>query len=359
MEHHTVFSAVSTSVRQLYLLLRCISFANKAEVQITSTGIRFSVDEARVVQGLTFLDQSLFTSYNFSSPNDNTQLPRFGISLPALLEVLQIFGISETSSSARNPGGGFTSSYTNVFAAPSLALGGTCRISYAQPGSPLCITIQEGAVATTCEINTYDVGTENDDDGNIPLDRNSMCLKVIMRSTWLHDAVMELSGTNPDAVIISASERSLPYFAFEGEGGPFGDVTIEYLPESKNGPNMNVVRNKKQPLVTETFAIAAPAGMHGRLKQKYKFDLIKKAGRAMGLASKVSIRQDVQGVLSLQFMIEHSGSIEGVKDKNGADSNDGSGEKVYFVDFRFVPLLDGDDDDDEYESEDDEMGQEE
>ena len=350
MDGPAVFSAVTTSVRQLYLLLRCISFAPKAEVQITSDGIRFSVDEARVVQGLTELDKSLFTSYNFNPGDGSTRLPRFEISLPALLETLQIFGISEATLSSRNPSGGFSSSYTNAFTAPSLALGGTCRISYAQVGSPLCITIQEGAVNTTCEINTYDVRGEDDDDGSIPLDRNQLCLKVIMRSTWLHDAITELSGTNPEAVVLNASERSQPYLALEGEGGPFGDVTVDYLPDAKTDPTPSVARSKKQPFVTETFSVTAPAGMHGRLKQKYKFDLLKKAGRAMSLASKVSLRQDLQGVLSLQFMIELGSN--GVKEGSDRTGAEGPGGKAYFVDFRFVPLIDGEDEDeDEYESE--------
>ena len=357
MDGPAVFSAVSTSVRQLYLLLRCISFAPKAEVQITSNGIRFSVDEARVVQGLTFLDKSLFTSYNFNPDNESTQLPRFEISLSALLETLQIFGISEVSSSSRHSGGGFSSSYTNAFTAPSLALGGTCRISYAQEGSPLSITIQEGAVTTTCEINTYTV-REPDDEGSIPLDRNSMCLKVIMRSAWLHDAVAELSGTNSEVVVINASERSAPYFALEGEGGPFGDVTVDYLPESKTEPTPGVARSKKQPFVTETFTVAAPAGMHGRIKQRYKFDLIKKAGRAMSLASKVSIRQDLQGVLSLQFMIELGGTSNGSREGGASSGAEGPGGKVYFVDFRFVPLVDGEDED-EYESDEGEDNEDE
>ena len=349
MDGPAIFSAVSTSVRQLYLLLRCISFGAKAEVQITSDGIRFLVDEARVVQGLTFLDKSLFTSYNFNPDDETTVIPRFEISLSALLETLQIFGISEAGSSSRNAGGGFSSSYTNAFTAPSLALGGTCRISYAQAGSPLSITIQEGAVTTTCEINTYDVRGEADDEGSIPLDRNSMCMKVIMRSTWLHDAIAELSGTSPEAVVIHASQRSQPYFALEGEGGPFGDVTVDYLPQSQTEPTPGLARSKKQPFVTETFTIAAPSGMHGRIKQKYKFDLIKKAGRAMSLASKVSIRQDLQGVLSLQFMIELGGQTNGTRDSNAVKAADGPEGKVYFVDFRFVPLVDGEDED-EYES---------
>ena len=49
----------------------------------------------------------------------------------------------------------------------------------------------------------------------------------------------------------------------------------------------------------------------------------------MAMASKVSIRGDVHGVLSLQFMIEQEGG------------------GTCFVDFRFIPLTvdDGDDDD--------------
>lgn len=302
------------------------------------------------MQGLTFLDKSLFTSYNFKTDDDSPQLPRFEISLSALLETLQIFGISESNSTSRNAGGGFTSSYTNAFTTPALALDGSCRISY-QLGSPLCVTIQEGAVTTTCEINTYQVRGEADDEGSIPLDRTSMCLKIIMRSTWLHDAIAELSGTNPDVVVINASERSQPYFALEGEGGPFGDLTVDYHPESKTEPTPSVARSKKQPLVTETFSVSAPAGLHGRLKQRYKFDLIKKASRAMSLASKVSIRQDLQGVLSLQFMIELGGTYPWAKEGNGLTRTDGSSGNVCFVDFRFVPLVDEDDGDESEEEE--------
>ena len=46
-----IFSAVSNSVRELYFLLRCISFAPKAEVQIRKEGLRFTVEESRVMQG--------------------------------------------------------------------------------------------------------------------------------------------------------------------------------------------------------------------------------------------------------------------------------------------------------------------
>jgi len=52
--------------------------------------------------------------------------------------------------------------------------------------------------------------------------------------------------------------------------------------------------------------------------------LIKNATKAMAIASKVSIREDGHGVLSMQFMIEHEGGV------------------ASFVDFRFLPYV-GDD----------------
>ncbi len=359
-----VFTAISTSARQLHLLLRCIAFCPRAEVQITQSGIRFSVEEARVVQGLTFLDKALFSSYILNLDDEHHTLPAFSISIVALLETLQIFGVAETNSHSRNPYGGFSSSYGNAFSAPALALGGTCRISYQEAGAPLTITIQEGSVTTTCEMNTYAAHEEYDDDGGIPLDRNALCLKAILRSTWLYDAITELSGTNPTVLVINASSRAAPYFALEGEGGPFGDSTVDFLPSSKNEPTPNLSRGKKQPLVTETFSVVAPAGSHGRIRQRYKFDMIKRAGRAMALGSKVSVRQDQQGVLSLQFMIglgDAANSAPRRDDNNGVVNAPPSPGSVAFVDFRFVPLL-GDDDDGEsdtgsnsHDPEDDEL----
>jgi cell cycle checkpoint protein len=98
--------------------------------------------------------------------------------------------------------------------------------------------------------------------------------------------------------------------------------------------------------------------MGTRVKQNYRFALIRKAARAMAVANKVSIRGDIQGVLSLQFMIELGGdnSSGGAGSISGGASGVSSGAtsfggvtvpsvsggfgNVSFVDFRFVPLID-------------------
>ena len=377
-----IFTALSTSARQLYLLLRCISFTPKAEVQITPEGLRFSAEEARVIQGLAFLERGLFTSYIFNEPpaaynnnnhtsddstSETSATPNFQISLAALLETLQIFGISDPTSSSsshsfRNPNGGFTSTYPTAFTTPALALhssGGTCRISYHSSGSPLSITITEGGVTTTCNLTTYEPASSYLDEG-IPLQRDALTLKIIMRSTWLSDAITELANTNPTVLVINASNTTAPFFALEGQGGPFGDGTVEFMPTSNTAdPATSSSRNsnRKTPLVTETFSVAAPAGMHGRVRQRYKFDLIRKAARAMALASKVSVRQDRQGVLSLQFMIEIGGDSAAGGNREGSNAYGGvvatngatagaAGGQVTFVDFRFVPLIDDEEDED-------------
>lgn len=331
MAGEPIFLALATSTRQLHQLLRCIAFKADAEVNITPQGLKFTTQEPSAVQASTILDKSLFSSYILQSPDDS-QIPPFRINIIALLETLQIFGISESASAYKNQNGGISSSYATAFNNPAIGLGGTCKLSYDQPGAPLSITMEENGVKTTCEINTYNVPNMYDEDNDIPLDRTALVLKIIMPSTWLHDAVSELASTNSDSLVVNASSVSAPYFSLEGQGGPFGDSTVDFAPENKPDTLSSTTNRRKQPQVTEAFIVAAPAGNHGRVTERYKFDMIKKAGRAMALASKVSIRQDKQGVLSLQFMIEDTSTL---------GSNNPSAQFL-FVDFRFVPLFGAD-----------------
>lgn len=335
MAGEATFVALATSTRQLHQLLRCIAFQADAVVNITSEGIKFTTQEPSAIQASTILDKTLFSSYLLHATDDSQIIPPFRVNIIALLETLQIFGISESSSTYKNQNGGISSSYATAFNNPAIGLGGTCKIIYEQPGAPLSITMEENGVKTTCEINTYNVSNMYDEDNDIPLDRNALVLKIIMPSTWLHDAISELASTSSDSLVINASSNSAPYFSLEGQGGPFGDSNVDFAPEVRPESTSGTMSRRKQPQVTDTFTVAAPAGSHGRVKEKYKFNMVKKAGRAMALANKVSIRQDRQGVLSLQFMIED----------NGSTGTSEPGTHFLFVDFRFVPLYNAENED--------------
>ncbi|KAJ9263434.1 hypothetical protein DTO212C5_7619 [Paecilomyces variotii] len=387
-----ILSAVSSNANQLYTLLRCIGIAPKASVQITPEGIRFSVEESRVMQGLAFLDKALFTSYTFNPPaetdhsvnndqdspeNDGGSViyPHFLISLSALLETLQIFGVNDASA-ASSSAPQSNQPPSSAFNTPALLLNRSCTINYSELGAPLSITLSEAGVTTTCELTAYEPDDQtfgtSPGDFEIPLQRDAIIMKIIMRSALLHDAIKELDSTTPTILTISASAKREPFFALSGSGGPFSESTVEFSIDKDDetggvrsdtthkiltedgSSRLRAKRSKMAPTATETFLVNPPPSMGVRVKQNYRFALIRKAARAMAVANKVSIRGDVQGVLSLQFLIDlgdGGGTTGGVQPPGGFAGN------VSFVDFRFVPLVD--DGEEQYEEEDgDEEGEE-
>ena len=270
-------------------------------------------------KGLVFLEKSLFTTYSFTFPaqeddndEDENTYPEFQISLSSLLETLQICGINDIKerSANREQFGNYSSftrgRSTSAFENRVLGMTGTCRLSYATEGDSLSIILEETDVTTSCELVTYEPELRED----IPLQRDNLAQKVIMRASWLHDAINELSSTTPDRLTIAASPTA-PYFTLSSNG-PLGSATVEF---------------SNDPQLLETFQVPS------RTVNTYKYSLIKNASKAMAIASKVSIRGDGQGVLSLQFMIEV----------------DGGG--VSFVDFRFVPYVPEDSEGEEEEEE--------
>ncbi|KAJ5871502.1 uncharacterized protein N7529_003855 [Penicillium soppii] len=372
-----LFAGVSNNAHHLYTLLSCIGFAPKATVQITPDGLRFSVEEGRVIQGLAFLDKSLFTSYAFNPSTDaepnqnesaesnessqNVVYPHFVVSLSALLETLKIFGINElesnrprdTSITQANPAS------SSAFNAPALLMDRSCTLQYARYGAPLSIIITEAGVKTTCELVTYEPA---EDEADIPLQRDAIIMKIIMRSAWLHSSIAELDSSTPNILKLSACATRDPYFALSGAGGPFSESTVEFSVDTQNqvvggagqgaaqsqmhkvladdgSSRARATRAKVAPTVTETFLVSPPSSMGERIQQSYRFSLIRKAARAMSVANKVSIRGDQQGVLSLQFMVELDDNSVPVGRPVGAGVKGPNGP-VCFVDFRFVPLLD-------------------
>jgi cell cycle checkpoint protein len=202
-----------------------------------------------------------------------------------------------------------------------------CRITYDSPGAPLSVILTEASIRTSCDLTTY----EPEYTDEIPFDRQSLAFKTIMRGSWLYDAILELSSTAPEKLTMYAKTvRGKPFFALSSSG-TLGSARVEF--------NNQLPRPSFRATAAATHdANAAPAGLletfqlsdpHAVLKQTYKYSLIHKAARAMSVATKVSVRVDTQGVLSMQFMVEVEPAVGG----------GGGTSQVSFVDFRFVPLV--------------------
>jgi cell cycle checkpoint protein len=265
--------------------------------------------------GVVFVDKKLFTSYIFHAPeagvSDDDELPPFEISLPALLETLQIFGTEAVSRSTRQDESGYQSNIRpdrqNALSKQSLGLPGVFNVAYPAIGAALSIVLEEAGVTTTCSLTTYVFGAPNE----IPFDTGEVEVKVIMQPRFLFDAFAELSslsnpGTSGTKLKITASPTA-PYLSMSIVGA-LGSATVEF---SKNRQ------------LLETFTVSRP------WSQSFKFGMVKAAAEAMRLGTKVSLRGDRQGVLSLQFMVEFEGGV------------------VSFVDYRFVPFAQDDDSGDE------------
>ena len=288
-----------------------------SDARSEDTVFRAYATQTKNNSGAVVLDKALFTAYTYSPPTlneeedeEDAESPPFQISLSSLLETLQIFGINDVKDrwSNRETGHNGLNGLTarggpaGMFENRILGMNGICRLSYAAVGEPLCIILEETGVTTTCELVTYEPEYQED----IPLQKDAIAQKIIMRASWLDDAINELSSTSP-ARLTLVSSPTAPYFTLSSSG-PLGSATVEF---------------SKDPQLLETFQVPR------RTVNTYKYSLIRGASRAMALATKVSIRSDEQGVLSLQFMIEV----------------DGGG--ISFVDFRFVPFIpeDGEGDD--------------
>ncbi|KAJ3530735.1 hypothetical protein NM208_g9196 [Fusarium decemcellulare] len=287
-ETQPIFCAVATSTRPLYQLLKCINFAPRVHVQITEEGVRFAADHARVMQGVAFLDKALFSSYTVNLPaqegDEPPELPNFQLSLSSVLEVLQILGQSMWPPALRKQ--------TRILIE---AISGTIE------GDPFKITIEESGVKTTASLTTYLPEIPDD----IPFDRNDLAFKIIMQSRTLLDSLAEISPTAPTKLTITAV-RTSPFLSLAGIGD-LGSSGVDFA----RGRDL-----------LETFSIQE------RWSQCYKFDFVKSSSEAMRIATKVSLRGDGQGVLSLQFMVDVEGG------------------KRSFLDFRFVPFIQHDDEDD-------------
>jgi len=177
-----------------------------------------------------------------------------------------------------------------------------------------------------------------------------------MPASWLFDAISELSSTTPDKLTMYAKTLRGKHFLALSAEGTLGSARVEF----NNQPQPNAVhRNpiassrdgftgtgdgKAPPTLFETFQLSDPDMV---LKSTYKFSLVQKAARAMSVAKKVSLRIDEQGVLSANFMVSVDGSGGGATAAAAAAAaaTDGGGadDRVSFVHFKFVPLVDDDD----------------
>ncbi|UKZ75351.1 hypothetical protein TrVFT333_003032 [Trichoderma virens FT-333] len=239
-------------------------------VQITEDGIRFAADNARVMQGVAFLDKTLFSAYTVNFPlsedGETPEYPNFQIPLSTFLEVLQIFGSVDVAARAQKADqdpyrSNFRNYRPSAFSNQTLGIPGTCTLLYAEEGDAFKVTLEESGIKTTAGLTTYLPEMPED----IPFDRNDLTFKIIMSSRTLFDCIAEIIPAGPVKLTITATKTS-PFLTLSC-AGDIGSSSVDFA------------RGKD---LLETFTI------NDRWSQAYKFDFIRHASEAMRIASKAS-----------------------------------------------------------------------
>ncbi|KAI7270391.1 hypothetical protein KC335_g5667 [Hortaea werneckii] len=374
-----IFSAVSSSARQLLTLLRCIAPAKKAQVLISAQGLRFSTEDGSVMESFVFLEKHLFTSYTYQPPTppssqDDHQDPLFEINLNSLIETLNIFSLSDPAATKRPGGGGGMEGYDalaahrlnrhagiNPFSTSAALSSGICSFTYQAPGHPLSIHMSESGVTTTCDLTTYQADTQEE----IPFARDALALKAILRSSYLLDAVTELGSMSPETLTLTASSSSRAMTTMTAAAsspclslsaaGALGSATVDFTNPTQSSSTFSAkppdgsLSEAPYPPILETFFCPTTNSIK-KVQARFPFGLIRSAHRAMAVAQKVSLRLDEEGVLSLQFLVPVMDGTGGGYGGDGDESGGGGGADAAaaFVDFRIVPLVEGDEDGEDY-----------
>ncbi|KAK7463510.1 checkpoint clamp complex protein Rad1 [Stygiomarasmius scandens] len=290
-EGQPILQATLHDLRYFTTLLRGVHFPNvgiqRAVIKVTERGLVVIVEEARTLLGTSYIFADVFNEWSYhpdiplKDDEDNEQEQQanaeegynttaFEIPLNTLIECLNIFGTAGGSLS-KNAGkprwtksGEDSDNDSNADASRNTGrshrstgrtidhfFGGSerttsMRMTYIGPGYPLTVIVAEDSSGptTTCEIST----SESEDHLDFPFDNEQMVLKIILKSSWLRDALSELDPScdkitfvgNPPVVLdpnatakqrMKARQEGPPILRLEATG-TFGTTEMDY-PDDK------------------------------------------------------------------------------------------------------------------------------
>ncbi|KAI8783251.1 cell cycle checkpoint protein RAD1 [Biomphalaria glabrata] len=237
------------NARNVSNILKAIHFKDIATVIASPLGLKVTVEDAKCVQANAFIQESIFHHYHIKED----QLA-FKINLTVLLECLTIFGSSATTPSGNT----------------------TLKMCYAGYGCPLILMLEEDGVLTDCSLKTL----EPDEVLDFDFSSANVVNKIIMKSECLKEVFSELDTTSEVLQILISPDQ--PYLQFS----TFGNAGSTHSSFPKDSEMVESFLSNQ----TQT--------------NRYKISLLKPSVKALNLSTRISIRTDSRGFLSLQYMIK-------------------------------------------------------
>eukprot|EP00039_Didymoeca_costata_P002839 m.62994 g.62994 ORF g.62994 m.62994 type:complete len:287 (+) comp11552_c0_seq1:189-1049(+) len=230
-------------VRTFTKIIKAITFVDEATCILSDKGLRFVVEAAKSLQAKAFLQSGLFTEFRYNSSEEHS----FDLDLNIFLDCLNIFGGECTS----------------------------MRMSYSGYGEPLVLLLEEGGVLTDCNIRTMVASTPT----GIDIRSAEIPSNIIMKSHWLAEVFAALDQSSEDVKIHISPDQ--PYFRISTDGDA-GITQVDCPKESD---------------MVESFTCDCTQ------INRYRLTLLKPSEKALALSTKISIRMNEWGVLSMQCLI--------------------------------------------------------
>ncbi|TPP58225.1 Cell cycle checkpoint protein RAD1 [Fasciola gigantica] len=233
-------------------VLKAVQFRDLATVFATANGLKITVEDAKCIQGNAFLHAALFREFHLAR-----DIISFKTNINVLIDCLSIFGTSGQNS------------------AVSLVL------VYKNHGNTVDLLLEENGVVAECNIKTMEAFEILDFDfsGSSKIDKvivKSECMREAFSELDMSSEVLELALLPPPA-----AQPRLRLTTYGLAGSMHFDL----------------------PRTSDQVEVFESTSAQPRLA-RYRLSLLRPAtSRALAMATRISIRVNERGFLSMQFMI--------------------------------------------------------
>ncbi|KZO90374.1 Rad1-domain-containing protein [Calocera viscosa TUFC12733] len=331
-----VLVAAMQDVRPLAGILRGVHFSDKkrATIAISEEGLMVTVEYNKLLLASAYLFEQMFNEYTYTKPvltdgeAEEGFSPILEINLSLLLSALDVFGgaglgsviISDKDkvSKGRARRDDWDGNGMDRVEPDDRKKATAMRLTWLGKGHPLCLHLTDAPnVSTVCELTTF----EPDPAMDVPFDNGKVAARIIMKSSWLRDALSEIDPKSSKLTMICT-----PPQAHGSNRGGKRKATFKLKAVGNLGTTTMDYPDDKDVLEVAEFRSEEPVSF------TYPFECIAKSVPALRNSLKTSLRIDSEGILSLQFMIpfrQHRMS----KDKGVARSQN-------FIEFMCASLFD-------------------
>lgn len=327
-EDRDIFSATTTEISHITAVLSAISVVGtQGNIYIGPDGLIFTCENVHTIRVSATFDKKLFDNYYFDPPEEEVTNNAAGNNN----ESTNATDISSDDEGVSNLHTQLTQQVKNIrkraqktieicvdlkkvvesFNIAS-SLGGfskeadltiKCTLSYKGRGHPFVVSFRDPMMTERCEFATF---VDLEEHQFLMLDVSSLVMEVILSADVIHDALNNLKDLNSEEIYIYASSRATDQRTLDK--GRVISNQLMFISKGEIGfsrfifPSLEKLELRQYDPVNYEFRPVK----NDFIVSVYKFDIFKKIMRSVKLSSKIRIRKDSKGIISIHLLTAYN-----------------------------------------------------